>query len=191
MSAKNKASIIKRRPAVAKRRGQETRAERVEATGSQAAAAKRAAEAELTTLIDKHAPTHQRLISAMRRLLRKRLPTAFEIVYEYDNLGAVVISFSPSEQGYEGVLALRATAEGVKLYFTQGKDLPDPEKLLQGSANARWISVEAAATLKHPEVVSLIDEALARNRVPFASSGRGAVMIQSTSTKKGKRSRPA
>lgn len=152
----------------------------------QPAAAKRAAEAELTTLIAKHAPTHQRLIAAMRRVLRKRLPTAYEIVYEYDNLGAVVISFSPSEQGYEGVLAIRATAEGVKLYLTQGKDLPDPEKLLQGSAGARWILVEGAATLKHPAVVSLIDEALARHRVPFANSGRGTVMIQSTSAKKGR-----
>jgi hypothetical protein len=191
MSAKKKAPSKKRRPSVAERRGQETHAERVEATGSQAAAAKRAAEAELTTLIARHAPTHQRLISAIRRVLRKRLSTAYEIVYEYDNLGAVVISFSPSEQGYEGVLAIRATAEGVKLYFTQGKDLPDPEKLLQGSAGARWIPVDDAAKLKQPAVTSLIDEAIGRTKVPFASTGRGTVIIQSTSAKKGKRSRPA
>ncbi len=174
-----------KKPATGRRSGKVE----AKAPDAQPTAAKRAAEAELTTLIAKHAPTHQRLISAMRRLLQKRLPTAYEIVYEYDNLGAVVISFSPSEQGYEGVLAIRATAEGVKLYFTQGKDLPDPEKLLQGSANARWIPVEGASTLKHPAVVCLIDEALARNRVPLASSGRGAVVIQSTSAKKSKRSR--
>src|SRR5262245_50966267 len=115
----------------------------VEVSGStQSAAERRAAEAELGTLIDKLVPAHLRLIAAMRRSLRKRLPTAYEVVYEYANLGAVVISFSPNEHGYAGVLSIRADAEGVKLYFTHGKELPDPEKLLQGSSQTRWIDVE-------------------------------------------------
>jgi hypothetical protein len=62
--------------------------------------------------------------------------------------------------------------------------LPDPEKLLQGSANARWILVEGASTLARPAVARLIDEAIARNRVPFARTGRGPVVIRSTSAKK-------
>src|SRR4051812_1093063 len=107
----------------------------VEPPGSpQSAAERRSAEAEVRTLIDKFVPAHLRLITAMRRLLRERLPTAHEVVYEYHNLGAVVISYSPNEQGYDGVLAIRASADGVKLYFNRGKELPDPEKLLQGSA---------------------------------------------------------
>jgi len=157
----------------------------VEVPGStQSAVARRSAEAQLRTLIAKFAPAHLRLIVAMRRLLQKRLPTAHEVVYEYHNLGAVVISFSPSEQGYEGVLAIRADADGIKLYFNQGKALPDPEKLLQGSANARWIHMEGAFTLARPAVARLIDEAIAHNRVPFARAGRGAVVIRSTSAKK-------
>ena len=28
----------------------------------------------------------------------------------------------------------------MKLYFNQGKELPDPEKLLQGSGQTRWIA---------------------------------------------------
>ncbi len=163
----------------------------VEVPGSaQSAVARRSAEAELRTLIAKFAPAHLRLIGAMRRSLRKRLPTAHEVVYEYHNLGAVVISFSPNEHGYEGVLAIRATADGVKLYFNQGKELPDPEKLLQGSSQTRWIAVEGASTLARPEVARLIDEAIARNRVPFALAGRGSVVIRSTSAKQ-RRRRPA
>ena len=100
---------------------------------AQSAAARRSAEAELGTLIAKFAPAHLRLIGAMRRSLRKRLPTAHEVVYEYRDLGAVVISFSPNDRGYQGVFAIRADADGVRLYFNWGKDLPDPEKLLQGS----------------------------------------------------------
>jgi hypothetical protein len=157
----------------------------VEAPGNtQSATARRAAEAELRTLIDKFAPAHLRLIGAVRKSLQKRLPTAHEVVYEYDNLGAVVISYSPTEQGYEGVLAIRASADAVKLYFNQGKDLPDPEKLLHGSSQTRWIHLEGASTLARPEVARLIEEALARNRVPFAPAGRGAVVIRSTSAKK-------
>jgi hypothetical protein len=125
----------------------------------------------------------------MRRSLRKRLPTAYEVVYEYRNQGAVVISYSPNEHGYEGVLGIRASADGVKLFFNHAKELPDPAKLLQGSGSqVRSIDVEGASTLARPEVACLIDEAIARNRVPFESAGRGSVVIRSTSAK---RRRPA
>jgi hypothetical protein len=155
----------------------------VEVPGStQSAVARRSAEAELRTLIDTFAPAHLRLIGAMRRSLQKRLPTAHEVVYEYRDF--FVISYSPSEHGYEGVLAIRASADGVKLYFNFGKGLPDPEELLRGSGQTRWIDVEGASTLARPEVARLIDEAIARNRVPFASTGRGSVVIRSTSAKK-------
>jgi hypothetical protein len=151
---------------------------------TQSAAERRAAEAELSSLVEKYAPEHQRLVAAMRRSLQKRLPTANEMVYEYGNQGAVVISYSPNEHGYDGVLAIRASADGVKLYINQGKDLPDPEKLLEGSSQTRWMNVEAASTLTRPAVASLVDEAITRNRVPFAPSGRGSVVVRSTSAKK-------
>src|SRR5438552_18648380 len=154
----------------------------VEVPGStQSAVARRSAEAQLRTLIATFAPAHLRLIGAVRRSLRKRLPTAHEVVYEYRDW--FVISYSPNERGYEGVLAIRGSADGVKLYFNQGKDLPDPTKLLQGSSQTRWIHVEGASTLARPEVACLIDEAIARNRVPFARAGRGSVVIRSTSAK--------
>src|SRR5262249_59943732 len=100
---------------------------------------------------------HEGLIGAMRRLLRKRLPTAHEVVYEYRNQGAVVISFSPNEHGYAGVLGIHASADGVQLFFNQAKELADPAKLLKGSGGqVRSIDVEGASTLARPEVASLI-----------------------------------
>ena len=150
---------------------------------TQTAAARRSAEAEVRELIARFAPAHEGLIAAVRRSLKKRLPTAHELVYEYRD--CFVISFSPDDRGYEGVLALRGSADGVKLYFNRGKGLPDPDKLLRGSGNqTRWIGLEDASTLRRPAVASLIDEALARNRVPFARSGRGPLIIRSASPKK-------
>lgn len=156
----------------------------------QSAAARRTAEAATRALITKFSPTQHRLIAATRRTLRKRLPTAHEVVYEYRD--CFVISYSPNERGYEGVLALRGSVDGVRLYFNRGKGLPDPEKLLRGSASqTRWIPLEAASTLARPAVASLIAEALARNRVPFAPTGRGPVVIRSASAKQPRRRRPA
>lgn len=157
---------------------------------TQSAAERRSAEAELRTLIAKFAPTQLRLITAMRRSLRKRLPTAYELVYEYR--AWFVISYSPNEHGYAGVLAIRASPDGVKLYFNRGKELPDPEKLLQGAASqVRSIDVVGASTLARPAVARLIEEAIARNRVPFARAGRGPVVIRSTTANKRRRRRPA
>ena len=156
---------------------------------TQSAVARRSAEAELRKLIAKFAPAHQRLLGAMRRWLRKRLPTVHEVVYEYRDF--FVISYSPNERGHEGVFAIRASANGVRLYFNRGKELPDPAKLLQGSGNqTRWIHLEVASTLARPEVARLIDEAIARNRFPFARTGRGPVVIRSVA-KQRRRRRPA
>src|SRR5436853_6300877 len=91
---------------------------------TQSGVARRSAEPQLRALIAKFAPAHLRLIGAMRRWLRKRLPTAHEIVYEYRDW--FVISYSPNEHGYAGVLQIRGSADAGKLYFHQGKDLPDP-----------------------------------------------------------------
>ena len=154
----------------------------VQVPGStQSAAERRSAEAQLNSLIETFAPAHLRLITAMRRALQKRLPTAHEVVYEYRD--CFVISYSPSERGYEGVLSIRGSADGVRLYVNRGKELPDPEKLLQGSAQARWIAVESASTLARPAVGNLADEAIARNKVPFASMGRGPIILRTASAK--------
>jgi hypothetical protein len=146
---------------------------------SQSALARRAAEAQLRTLIAKVAPESLRLIAATRRSLRKRLPTAHEVVYEYR--GFFVISYSPNERGYDGVLAIRATEQNVRLYFNRGKELPDPEKLLQGSASqVRWIGLQDGSTLHRPAVACLIAEAMAGNRVPFAGEGACSVIVRLT-----------
>ena len=157
---------------------------------TQSAVERRSAEAQLRGLIARFAPAQKRLIGTMRRWLQKRLPTAHEVVYEYSDF--FVISYSPNERGYEGVFAIRASATGVHLYFNRGKELPDPAKLLRGSGKqTRSLHMDGASALARPAVARLIDEAFARNRVPFARTGRGPVIIRSVSAKQRRRRRPA
>jgi len=159
-------------------------------TGTHSTAERRAAEAEVRSLVAAFAPAHERLVATVRRWLRKRLPTAHELAYEYTD--AVVISFSPDERGYEGVVAVRASASGVLLYLNRGAELRDPEKLLRGSGKlARSLEVGGASTLARPAVASLVDAAIARSAVPFATTGRGAVVIRSTAARKRRPRRPA
>lgn len=140
------------------------------------------AEAEVQRLIARFAAAHEKLLGSVRRRMRKLLPTAYEMVYEYKTW--IVISYSPSGRGFEGVFAIRADAAGVQFYFNQGKELPDPEKLLQGSGKqVRFIELASISTLSRPAVARLIDDALAHNSMPFAAAGRGAVIIQSAKAK--------
>ncbi len=138
-------------------------------SSAQSAKDRRLAEAQLRTLIAKSAPKYQRLISATRRSLKKRLPTAVELVYEYRDF--FVISYSPNEHGYEGVLGIRVSADGVKLYFNRGKELADPAKLLRGSGKqVRATNLESLSTLSQPAIKDLIDQAIAHSRIPSRSA---------------------
>jgi hypothetical protein len=157
---------------------------------TQSAVARRSAEAQLRGLVARLAPAQQQLVGAARRWLRRRLPTAHELVYEYRDW--FVISCSPNEHGYAGVFAIRGSADGVRLYLNRGKGLPDPAKVLRGSGTqTRWIQLEGASTLARPEVARLVDQAIAGNRVPFARTGRGPVVMRSESVKPRQRRRPA
>ena len=134
-------------------------------------------EAQLKSLIENFDAKDQRLIRSVRAALRKRFPTANELVYDYGF--SLVIAYSPSEQGIEGIVSISARADDLSLYFTHGPKLPDPKKLLMGSAKlVRFIPVEAASRLKHPDVEALIVAAIDKATVPLPSKGNGKLVIK-------------
>src|SRR6185436_13616214 len=91
---------------------------------------------------DKFSPPHQALIRAVRKALRKRLPTAHELVY--DNYNFFVIGYSPTERPSDSILSMAAGANGVGLCFLHGAKLRDPKKILLGSGNqTRFIRLES------------------------------------------------
>src|SRR6187397_2908199 len=140
------------------------------------------AEKQLAAFIDKFDVPHQRLIRAVRKALRTRFPTAYELAY--DNYNFFVIGYSPTERPSDAIVSIAAAANGVGLCFIQGARLPDPQKVLVGSGKqTRFIRLPSAAVLDRPEVKALLAAAAADSKTPFPSSGRGKLVIRSVSAK--------
>jgi hypothetical protein len=139
--------------------------------------------AQLRAYIDKLDPKIQKLFRSVRASVRKRLPTANELAYDYSH--ALVIGYAPADRGIDSILAIHASATGVSLYFSQGPQLPDPKGLLRGSGKqVRFIQLEAASELAHPDVEALIAATIAQARVPLPAHGKGSLIIKSESAKK-------
>ncbi|MEZ5308564.1 MAG: DUF1801 domain-containing protein [Pyrinomonadaceae bacterium] len=137
-----------------------------------------AADKEVRKIVEQFASDHSRLVASLRRILQNRLPAANELVYEYRSW--FVISYSPNNKGYDGILSIRGDEKGIKLFLNNGTTLPDPSKLLKGSGKqTRWIPIVKASDLKRPEVERLIDESIESNQIPFSESGKGVIVIMS------------
>jgi uncharacterized protein DUF1801 len=147
------------------------------------------APAQLRAFISKFAPADQRLIRSVRTAMRKRLPTANELVY--DNYNFFVIGYSPTERPTDSIFSIAARANGVGLCFIHGAKLPDPKNLLLGSGSqTRFLRLESAKDLSHPDVESLMQAALDRASKPLPAQGAGALVIRSISAKQRPRQRP-
>ena len=152
--------------------------------------AKDTPEAQLRSLIEKFDPKDQKLIRSVRSAVRKRLPTANELLYDYKSF--FVIAYSPTDRPTDGIVSIAARADGVRLYLMHGPQLPDPKSLLMGAGKqTRFIRVEAARRLAHPDVEALIAAAIALAGAPLATEGRGRLVVRTFAGKKGPRRKPA
>ena len=140
------------------------------------------AEKQLKGFIAKFEPKHRTLIRAVRKALRKRFPTAFELAY--DNYNFFVIGYGPTQRPSEIMLSMAAAANGVSLFFARGASLPDPGKVLLGSGSqVRFIRIDSVDILARSEVKALFAAAVAKSKKPFASGGSGKLIIRSVSAK--------
>jgi hypothetical protein len=145
-------------------------------------------EQQLAGFIKKFDSKNAALIRSVRKVLRKRLPTANELVY--DNYNFFVIGYCSTERPSDCILSLAAGANGVGLSFYHGATLPDPDRLLLGSGSQnRFIRIESAATLTRPEVEELIAAAIKQAEAPLPGSGGGRLVIRSISKKQRPRSK--
>jgi hypothetical protein len=138
-------------------------------------------EAEVELCILRFDPENQDFIHAVRAALRRRMPTAYELVY--DNYNFFVIGYSSTERASDCILSLAADANGVQLMFYYGADLPDPHGLLRGSGvQNRSLRLRRAEDLQRQEIEALIAAAIAQGDVPLPLKGGGKLIIKSVSS---------
>ena len=137
-------------------------------------------EKRLASFIAKFGPEDQRLIRSVLAAVRKRFPTAHELVY--DNYNFFVIGYSPTDKAIEGILSIAARANDVRLYFMHGKTMPDPKKLLKGAGSTtRFVQIESTSQLSDPDVKALIAAQLQLAKAGPAFKGKGKIEIRSLS----------
>jgi hypothetical protein len=150
---------------------------------------KRTPEAQLRSSINRFDPKGQKLFRSVRAAVRKRFPAANELAYDYSH--SVVIGYSPTDRGIDSTVSIALRTDGVRLYFMHGPQLPDPKRLLLGSGRqTRFVQVEAASELAHPDVKALIAAASDLASVPLPSKGKGSLIIKSAAAKRRPRRRP-
>ena len=141
-----------------------------------------AAEKQLAGFVGKFSPPNQRLIRSVRRALRRRFPTAHELVY--DNYNFFVIGYCSTERPSDCLISLAADANGLGVCFTHGAKLPDPKKILSGAGKqTRFLRLESAGVLARPEVEALLRAAVEEAKVPFPATGQRQLIIRSVSAK--------
>jgi len=145
---------------------------------------------QVATFLGKFDPSVEKLLRACRAVLRKRLPTAVEMVY--DNYNFFVIGYCSTPRASDCIVSLTGSSNGAGLCFTHGAKLPDPDGLLFGSGKqTRFLRLPKAAVLKTPGVEALLKTAIARAITPLPSSGKGPTVIRSISAKQRPRRRNA
>jgi hypothetical protein len=161
-------------------------------TKSNASAATRQAtatgEKQLAGFINKFDSRNAALIRSVRKVLRKRMPSANELIY--DNYNFLVIGYCSTDRPSDCIVSIAAAANGVGLSFYYGATLPDPHKLLLGSGGQnRFIRIESATIFERPEIEGLLAAAIAQAKKPLPESGKGKLIIRSISKKQKPRRR--
>jgi hypothetical protein len=142
-------------------------------------------ETQLGSYFARYEPAMAKLGKALRAKLRARLPGLFEIVYVYESQNSLVISYSPTEHGYEGVCSIAVYPDRVHLYFPQGALLSksDPKKLLQGRAKARHVVLNSVADFDRAEIGALMAAALKLAKLRLDGGAKGSVIIRAEAQK--------
>lgn len=138
------------------------------------------AETQLAGCFARYEPAMAKLGKALRKRLRARLPGLFEIVYVYEGQNALVISYSPTERGYEGLCSLALYPNTAKLHFARGALLSksDPKKLLQGRGTVRHVVLGAVADFDRPEIEQLMAAASKLAKLRLDASAKGSVIVK-------------
>jgi hypothetical protein len=104
-------------------------------------------------MLEGYPPSAQTLARQARRILLELLPGTEENV----DASAAVIGYGYGP-GYKGLICtLIVSKSGVKLGLVRGAELPDPNRLLEGSGRLhRYVSLKTPSDLRKPGLEQLV-----------------------------------
>jgi hypothetical protein len=144
---------------------------------------------QLDAFVAKFSPEVATLTRATLKVMDRRLPTATRLVY--DNYNALAIGYGPSERTSDVIFSIAVYPRWISLFFLDGVELDDPERLLAGKGNqVRHIVLKDARDLDQPGIRALMEQSLAIADPPLPTSGKAPLIIKSISPKQRPR-RPA
>jgi hypothetical protein len=144
---------------------------------------------QVADFIARYTPGMADAITACRRKLCARVPRGYELVY--DNYNALAIGYAWADKASASLVSIAGYPRWVTLFFLYGKDLPDPEGLLEGEGvRVRSIRLRAPDDLDKPAVRRLLDLALAPHEADFAAAPPLQTVVKAISAKQRER-RPA
>ena len=119
--------------------------------------------------IARYTPAIADALTSCRRKLCARVPRGFELVY--DSYNALAIGYAYADKASASLVSIAAYPRWVTLFFLYGRDLPDPEGLLEGDGmRVRSIRLQSPDDLDRPAVRRLLDLALAPHAADFAAA---------------------
>ena len=97
----------------------------------------------------------------LREVLFSNLPGIVEQV----DIPAKMIAYCYGQKYSEMICTIIPSKKGVKLGFYKGTDLPDPDKLLEGTGKiSRYIDIKSIEQVKSASLMNLIKNALTAYR---------------------------
>jgi hypothetical protein len=141
--------------------------------------------ADLERFIARFTPEIAALARGALKRMRKRIPTAHQLVY--DNYNGLGIGFAASERASTVIFSIVLYPRRVTLFFMQAQrsKLDDPDGLLRGSGTVvRHVPLDSAAMLDSAPLQRLMAQALERAQVPLSTAGKGRLIIKSIAAKR-------
>ena len=140
--------------------------------------------AQFSAFLSRFSPETVALVRRCLPKLRRAFPGSSQLVYDYSNSNYLVVAFGLSERGYEAIVAIAISPRWVRLYFQDGKSLPDPKGRLEGSgAKARSVTLKAASDLDHRDIRALFKAAIKHSGATFPRNRSTRMVIKSASKK--------
>ena len=145
--------------------------------------------AQVADFIARYTPEMAAAISACRSKLQARVTHGYELVY--DNYNALAIGYAWADKASASLVSIAGYPRWVTLFFLYGRDLPDPEGLLEGEGvRVRSIRLKSPDDLDRPAVRRLLDLALAPHAAGFAAAPPLKTVVKSVAAKQRDRRPP-